>query len=62
MITEWTVSCPYCGEPFDTLVDYSAGAQQYVEDCRICCQPIVFHVSVDADGELASVDVYPEQD
>ncbi|MFV8834393.1 CPXCG motif-containing cysteine-rich protein [Aquisalimonas sp.] len=57
MITETTVDCPYCGEPFTTLVDYSEGEQRYIEDCQVCCQPIEFVVAVDASGELADVTV-----
>lgn len=33
--------CPYCGEPVQLLVDKSAGTQRYVEDCQVCCQPMV---------------------
>ena len=60
---EWvTVDCPYCGESFDTAVDYSTGDQQYVEDCQICCQPILFTVIVDSNGELLSVDTRQENE
>lgn len=62
MITETTVECPYCGEPFITAVDYSAGSQQYVEDCEICCRPIEFMVEVDGTGELAGVTVLRDDD
>ncbi len=44
------VSCPWCGECFETAVDASAGAQQYVEDCQVCCRPIVMHADVDGEG------------
>ncbi|MCB1804014.1 MAG: CPXCG motif-containing cysteine-rich protein [Candidatus Competibacteraceae bacterium] len=54
---EWiTVNCPYCGEPFETSVDCSAGAQEYIEDCPVCCHPIVFSIAVDWDGALAAVE------
>ena len=60
---EWvTVDCPYCSESFDTAVDYSTGDQQYVEDCQICCQPILFTVSVDSNGELLPVDTRQENE
>lgn len=32
--------CPYCAEPVQLLVDPSANAQRYVEDCQVCCQPM----------------------
>ena len=40
------VDCPYCGEPFTTAVDTSAGSQSYIEDCPVCCRPIEFHLEV----------------
>src|SRR3546814_8263900 len=43
--------CPYCGEPLELFVDGSAGDQQYIEDCQVCCRPIVVTVALDADGE-----------
>ena len=51
-LTEKTISCPYYGEAFSVLLDDSLPEQRYVEDCQVCCRPIVMHVSVDADGEL----------
>ena len=48
-----TVICPYCGESFQTLADYSAGAATYIEDCQICCQPIELRLEVDAAGALS---------
>ena len=39
-------SCPYCGEMIELLIDCSAGSQQYIEDCSVCCRPIEVFVSV----------------
>ena len=44
------VSCPYCGEAFETTADASAGPSKYVEDCQICCQPIDMELRVDDNG------------
>lgn len=34
--------CPHCGEPVDTYPDPGGGdVQQYVEDCAVCCRPLV---------------------
>jgi len=49
------VSCPYCGESFETAVDTSSGSARYVEDCQICCQPIEFSLEVDHAGVLRSL-------
>ncbi len=62
MLEEMTACCPYCGETFETLVDYSGGSQRYVEDCQVCCQPIEFVIHVDAAGELAGVDFLRDDD
>jgi Cysteine-rich CPXCG len=51
-----TVQCPYCGEPFETMVDLSAGSATYTEDCQICCRPIELSLQVADDGELASLE------
>ncbi len=49
---EREVSCPYCGESLDVLVDCSIEHQNYIEDCQVCCRPIVFDVRVDHSGEV----------
>lgn len=55
------ISCPYCGERLDVLIDSQEAGQQYIEDCQVCCQPIVFNVYFDDRGELL-VSVYSEND
>lgn len=53
---EVSVTCPYCGAPFTTVVDCSGGSQQYIEDCQVCCRPIEFSIQVDErDGTLVWV-------
>jgi len=49
MLDEISISCPFCGEGFTTLIDRSAGNQTYIEDCQICCNPIQFDIHIDAD-------------
>ena len=51
MLPAIDISCPYCGETITLFVDDSAGAQQYVEDCQVCCRPIQVAVTLGADGE-----------
>ena len=52
-LTEKTISCPYCGELISVLIDDSYPDQQYIEDCQVCCRPIVLDVATDADGDVA---------
>ena len=40
------ISCPYCGELINILVDPSMAEQNYIEDCQVCCRPIVLAVTV----------------
>ncbi|MGH8163550.1 MAG: CPXCG motif-containing cysteine-rich protein [Rhodanobacteraceae bacterium] len=48
-----SITCPYCGESFETGVDASAGSTAYVEDCAVCCKPIEITLRVDGnDGSL----------
>jgi Cysteine-rich CPXCG len=50
---EALVSCPYCGQENTIIIDESAGAaQQYVEDCQVCCQPWQVIVSAGLDGDV----------
>jgi hypothetical protein len=55
------VTCPYCGEPLEVAIDASAGAQDYIEDCQVCCRPIQFRLRLSADGDV-SVDVRGEDE
>ena len=45
------IHSPSCGEPIEVAVDWSVRQQEYVEDCQVCCRPIVLTVGVDEDGE-----------
>jgi hypothetical protein len=33
--------CPYCDASIHLIVDPSEDSQEYVEDCEVCCQPMV---------------------
>lgn len=55
------VSCPYCGEPLEITIDASAGHQEHIEDCQVCCKPITFRSRLGAEGE-PSVDVRGENE
>ena len=61
---EWVkIECSYCSASFETRVDLSAGEhQEYVEDCQICCQPILFQVLISGEGELLELATRAEND
>ena len=52
----YPVDCPYCGEEIELLIDASAGDQDYIEDCQVCCKPINVSIRFDSEGD-ASVSV-----
>ena len=58
---ERPLACPCCGETIWVLVDCSVARQTYVEDCHVCCRPLVLEVET-ADGEVVRLDARPEND
>lgn len=60
MLETQEYECPYCGEPVEAVLDLSAGDQQYIEDCAVCCRPIIFDVHT--DGQEWTLDVRREDD
>ena len=49
-LVEVAVQCPYCWEEITLLIDASIEMQDYVEDCEVCCRPILLSISVAPDG------------
>jgi hypothetical protein len=47
-------SCPHCGETINLTLDLSEPEQSYIEDCPVCCKPMMVSYSA-ADGELDSL-------
>ncbi len=46
-----SLQCPYCWESIEVLVDTSEGDHEYIEDCSVCCRPIVITVTL-GEGSL----------
>ena len=59
-LEELDIQCPFCWETINVLIDCSVEAQEYIEDCQVCCRPIVFDVQVD-DGGYSTVSVSNDQ-
>jgi hypothetical protein len=59
LIQAETITCPYCWEAIEITVDLSVEAQQQVEDCSVCCRPIVIRYRAE-DGELVALDASAE--
>ncbi len=54
--------CPYCGETIELVVDCSVAHQQYIEDCSVCCRPIVVQLHCSEAGEVERLCVATEND
>jgi len=55
------LDCPSCGESLTLLIDASVPSQTYVEDCHVCCRPMVVTVLVE-EGIVVSLEARPEND
>lgn len=45
LLIEHSFTCPHCWAAISTLVDLSVPEQEYVEDCEVCCRPILIRCS-----------------
>jgi len=55
MLETESYDCPYCGEPAEAVLDLSGGDQSYIEDCPVCCRPIIFDLQVHDDEWMLTV-------
>ncbi len=60
-VEEVDIGCPYCGEMISVLIDGSISRQEYIEDCEVCCRPIVLAYTIEGD-EVVSIEVRQEDD
>ncbi len=60
MLESQAYQCPYCGERAEALLDLSQEEQQYIEDCPVCCRPILFELHT--DGETWDLNLRREDD
>ena len=56
MREEEQINCPYCGESLTILIDPSDAGQEYIEDCQVCCRPIIMQVNEQGNGVYARSD------
>ena len=49
-LTPVPIICPYCGSSLELLIDTSAGNQEYIEDCEVCCEPMDITVTLTEEG------------
>ncbi|MGL1934633.1 MAG: CPXCG motif-containing cysteine-rich protein [Fibrobacterales bacterium] len=60
-VVPYSVQCPYCWQSFEISVDCSVDHQNYIEDCEVCCRPIILDITVSEEGEVW-VDALSEED
>jgi hypothetical protein len=53
MLEEHFFTCPYCWQEISMLLDLSVEAQTYVEDCEVCCRPILIHYETEDEVLVA---------
>ncbi|HWM24244.1 MAG TPA: CPXCG motif-containing cysteine-rich protein [Chthoniobacterales bacterium] len=58
LIHETDIVCPHCGEAFPLQVDTSQAEQRLIEDCSVCCRPIVLTIHCQP-GEIESISEAP---
>jgi hypothetical protein len=44
LTVETEITCPHCGEVFPLQIDTSQREQTLIEDCTVCCRPIVLTI------------------
>jgi hypothetical protein len=54
METDFQVMCPFCGEMiWQEFYPDDGRRQETVIDCEVCCNPILYRVHFDTDGEAS---------
>jgi hypothetical protein len=49
-------TCPHCWETINLTLDLSVPEQSYIEDCPVCCRPMLVSYRAE-DGEVAELSV-----
>ena len=62
LIYEIQVDCPYCGSAVYAEIDLSFQSQNFVEDCEVCCAPILFRIATNNLGDVTAVEAVREND
>ena len=60
-LSSYFIACPYCLEQIEIVVDLSTGSQKYVEDCEVCCGPILFDIQMEGN-EIIDVSAVRENE
>ena len=55
LLDEEEIECPNCGEFITVVIDKTVDAQQYIEDCSVCCQAMIIRVNLDDEFNQLSI-------
>jgi len=47
------IDCPYCYESIPIIIDCSQPSQEYIEDCQVCCQPILLTININQIDDIS---------
>jgi hypothetical protein len=56
LIQGHSATCPHCWESITLTLDLSVPAQSYIEDCPVCCKPLIVSYTA-TNGEVAEFSV-----
>ncbi|MEA3273974.1 MAG: CPXCG motif-containing cysteine-rich protein [Pseudomonadota bacterium] len=61
LVETYHLTCPWCGSPTEVTIDRTAGSQELVEDCHVCCSPMLVSAQCDSlTGALLAVSAVRE--
>jgi hypothetical protein len=60
LVYEVEADCPYCGSAIYAEIDLSVPSENFVEDCEVCCAPILFRVATNDLGDVTGVEAVRE--
>ena len=52
------ITCPFCGQDFELIIDTTLSKQSFATDCEVCCRPLLIRVECEA-GEILFMDATP---
>jgi len=62
-VQSYLLDCPWCGAQTEVTADFSAGNQTFVQDCVVCCSPILVRATCSPlSGEMTELVAVREND
>ncbi len=58
LLQDQDATCPHCWETINLTLDLSVPGQSYIEDCPVCCRPMLVAYTA-SNGEIDELKVEP---